>query len=100
MKEKVLITGASGFLGYHIINAAFEANLDVYAAIRQNSNVKHLEHLPIKYIQLDYRNIDAMAQEIADKQGEKLKTIISRKRYAVQHLRTRLEFIYNDLLNY
>jgi len=68
MKEKVLITGASGFLGYHIINAAFEANLDVYAAIRQNSNVKHLEHLPIKYIQLDYRNIDAMAQEIADKQ--------------------------------
>jgi nucleoside-diphosphate-sugar epimerase len=64
MKEKVLITGASGFLGFHIINAAFEANLDVYAAIRPNSNVKHLAHLPIKYIQLDYRDVEAMAKEI------------------------------------
>jgi nucleoside-diphosphate-sugar epimerase len=67
MKEKVLITGASGFLGFHIINAAFDANLDVYAAIRPNSNVKHLAHLPINYIQLDYKDIDAMAREIEDR---------------------------------
>jgi nucleoside-diphosphate-sugar epimerase len=67
MKEKVLITGASGFLGFHIINAAFEANLDVYAAIRPNSNVKHLSHLPINYIQLDYEDVDSMAIEIEDK---------------------------------
>ena len=39
-------------------------------------------------------------QEIAGLQQENLKTVISRKRYAVQHLRSRLEFIYNDLLNY
>jgi len=39
-------------------------------------------------------------QEIADKTGENIKTIISRKRYAVKHLRTRLENIYNELINY
>ena len=40
---------------------------------------------------------DKTLQEIADEQGEKLKTIISRKRYAVQHLRRRLRQLYDDL---
>lgn len=37
-------------------------------------------------------------QEIADLQNENLKTIISRKGYAVKHLRNRLEDIYNEFL--
>jgi RNA polymerase sigma factor (sigma-70 family) len=43
---------------------------------------------------------DMTLQEIADKTGEKLKTIISRKGYAVKHLRRRLEDVYNDFLNF
>jgi len=43
---------------------------------------------------------DKTLQQIADMQGEKLKTIISRKRYAVQHLRKRLEDLYNEFMNY
>jgi RNA polymerase sigma factor (sigma-70 family) len=43
---------------------------------------------------------DMTLQEIADKTGEKLKTIISRKGYAVKHLREKLEYLYHDLLNY
>ena len=39
-------------------------------------------------------------QQIADIKKEKLKTIISRKRYAVQHLRNRLEDLYNEFINY
>lgn len=39
-------------------------------------------------------------QEIADASNENIKTIISRKRYAVQHLRERLQYLYDDLLNY
>ncbi|WP_020604638.1 RNA polymerase sigma factor [Spirosoma spitsbergense] len=38
-------------------------------------------------------------QEIADQTGENLKTIISRKRYAVQHLRKRLKSLYDELDN-
>lgn len=37
-------------------------------------------------------------QEIADRSGENLKTIISRKRYAVLKLRERLRNIYNELV--
>jgi RNA polymerase sigma factor (sigma-70 family) len=36
---------------------------------------------------------DMTLQEIADKENENIKTIISRKRYAVQHLRKRLDFL-------
>ena len=42
---------------------------------------------------------DKTLQEIADLTGENIKTIISRKRYAVQHLRKRLEYLYNEILN-
>ena len=39
---------------------------------------------------------DLTLQEIADRTGESIKTIISRKRYAVAHLRERLQEIYDD----
>lgn len=41
---------------------------------------------------------DKTLQRIADEQGENLKTIISRKRYAVLHLRDRLATTYNELV--
>jgi len=43
---------------------------------------------------------DKTLQEIADATGENLKTIISRKGYAVKHLRLRLQNLYNEFLNY
>ncbi len=39
-------------------------------------------------------------QEIADKTGENLKTIISRKSYAVKYLRKQLSYLYNEINNY
>lgn len=39
-------------------------------------------------------------QQIADRLDENIKTIISRKRYAVKHLRKRLESIYNEIINF
>lgn len=36
-------------------------------------------------------------QEIADEQGENIKTIISRKNYAVKYLRKRMSILYKDL---
>ena len=40
---------------------------------------------------------DFTLQEIADQKGENLKTIISRKGYAVKHLRKRLQHLYYEL---
>lgn len=38
-------------------------------------------------------------QQIADGAQENIKTIISRKRYALQYLRRRLEYLYEEFLN-
>lgn len=43
---------------------------------------------------------DKTLQQIADETGEKLKTIISRKGYAVKFLRRRLLTLYNEFLDY
>ena len=43
---------------------------------------------------------DQTFQQIADRTGENIKTLISRKRYAVQHLRNRLQSLYEEFLDY
>ena len=40
---------------------------------------------------------DLTLQQIAELKGENLKTIISRKGYAVKHLRNRLNYLYQEL---
>lgn len=40
---------------------------------------------------------DISFQEIAERTGEKISTLISRKRYAVLHLRKRLELLYKEI---
>jgi RNA polymerase sigma factor (sigma-70 family) len=42
---------------------------------------------------------DESLQQIADSKGENIKTIISRKGYAVKHLRERLDNLYNEFIN-
>ena len=42
---------------------------------------------------------DMTLQQIADQKGENLKTIISRKGYAVKHLRNKLNYLYHELNN-
>ncbi|MDO9376592.1 MAG: NAD(P)-dependent oxidoreductase [Ferruginibacter sp.] len=66
MSDHVLVTGASGFLGYHIVNAAIEKGLIVYAAVRKNSNIKHLEDLPVRYVYLDYENVEDLAKQLRE----------------------------------
>lgn len=57
-----------------------------------------LEELPEKQRQVYIWNEleDMTLQQIADKTGNKLKTIISRKGYAVKHLRNRLDTLYTE----
>ena len=65
MKEKVLITGASGFIGFHLIENALLRNLDVYAAVRPGSDTKHLKEFDISFCELDYTNEQELAKQLA-----------------------------------
>ena len=58
-----------------------------------------LDELPEKQrlVYMENELNDKTLQQIADEQDEKLKTIISRKNYAVKHLRKRLQRLYDHL---
>lgn len=60
-----------------------------------------LEELPEKqrHVFVENELEDKSLQDIADAEGENIKTIISRKGYAVKFLRERLTNLYNDFLN-
>ncbi|OOQ59922.1 NAD-dependent epimerase/dehydratase family protein [Mucilaginibacter pedocola] len=68
MRERVLITGASGFVGYHIIAEALKHNLEVYAAVRKASNTDHLRQFNIQYTHLRYNDVEGLIKEIKEKQ--------------------------------
>lgn len=68
MSKKVLITGASGFVGYHLIVTAIENGLEVYAAVRPNSNTSHLKNLPVNYVNLNFSAVDQLKAELEAKQ--------------------------------
>lgn len=58
-----------------------------------------LEELPLEQQQVFIWNEleDVSFNEISDRTGEKINTLISRKRYAVLHLRKRLEQLYREI---
>jgi RNA polymerase sigma factor (sigma-70 family) len=60
--------------------------------------MKAIDELPPKQKQVFIQNEleDMTLKEIAQQSGESIKTIISRKRYAVQFLRKRLKNLYKD----
>lgn len=66
MRERVLITGASGFAGFHIIEEALHNNFEVYAAVRKTSKTEHLKHLDIHFVNLSYRDVPALKQQLTD----------------------------------
>lgn len=67
-KKRVLITGASGFVGYHLIEAALAAGLEVFAALRPSSDKDHLRAFDIQYTNLDYSSVPALKEELEQKQ--------------------------------
>jgi RNA polymerase sigma factor (sigma-70 family) len=64
-----------------------------------NELMDALDELPAKQREVFLLNEleDMTLQEIADKTGENLKTIISRKGYATKHLREKLNYLYQEL---
>jgi nucleoside-diphosphate-sugar epimerase len=68
MKERVLITGASGFVGYHLIEEALRRGLEVHAAVRPTSKIDHLKNLPVNFNYTRLNDGDALKKDFEDKQ--------------------------------
>lgn len=64
MPKKVLITGVSGFVGYHLVEQAVNLGFEVFGAVRPNSEVEHLKDFPIQYKYLNYADVDSLRSDI------------------------------------
>lgn len=68
--KRVLITGATGFIGGHLVEQAKSAGFEVYIALRRESNRAKAEALGAKIVLLDYADEVQMAQAIAEHTAE------------------------------
>ncbi len=64
MQKKVLVTGASGFVGYHLIEEALRTGYEVYAAVRKSSSLDHLNAFKINYTHLNYNDVSSLRADI------------------------------------
>ncbi len=61
---KILITGASGFIGSFIVNEGLNRGYDVYAGIRCTSSLQYLPK-DIKTVELSFDNKDLLKSELS-----------------------------------
>jgi nucleoside-diphosphate-sugar epimerase len=56
MKQKILITGANGFIGRFLVEEAVSQGLEVFAGVRKNSNTTTLTGLGATIVHVDYND--------------------------------------------
>ena len=60
---KILITGASGFIGSFIVEEALRRGFETWAAVRKSSSRKFLQDERIRFIELDFSSQKKLEQQ-------------------------------------
>lgn len=69
MRDSILITGASGFIGSFLVEEALRHGLETYAAVRQTSSLENLPHNDkLHIINLDLQSPQQLSEELAARQ--------------------------------
>ena len=64
--EKILITGASGFIGSFLVEEALERGLEVWAAVRGSSSRQWLQDPRIHFIELNLSSADDLKKALQE----------------------------------
>ena len=54
MKKKILVTGASGFIGSFLVEGGLEREMQVWAGVRKSSSRKYLQDTRIQFDELKF----------------------------------------------
>src|SRR5947207_10984211 len=71
--KKILITGASGFIGSSLIEEGLRRGYEVYAGIRKTSSRNYLSDQRIKFFELDFSDaskLEKQVKEFSDAHGQ------------------------------
>lgn len=66
--KKILVTGASGFVGFHLVSAASEAGYQVHAAVRRSSQITDIMPFVEKFVYPDFDQTASWAALFAAEQ--------------------------------
>lgn len=64
MSKRILITGASGFIGSFIVEEALKRGYETWAGIRKNSSHEYLKDERIHFIELDFSDVDRLSEQL------------------------------------
>ncbi len=62
---RILVTGASGFIGSFLVEEGLRRGYEVWAGIRQSSSRKYLQDKRIRYIELDFCHPDILKVQLS-----------------------------------
>ncbi|HEY9551877.1 MAG TPA: NAD(P)-dependent oxidoreductase [Prevotella sp.] len=68
MGTKILVTGATGFIGSFIVEEALRQNMEVWAAVRSTSSRAYLQDSRIHFIELDFSSKEKLVEQLAHQQ--------------------------------
>lgn len=64
---KILITGASGFIGSFIVEEALRRGFETWAAVRRSSSREYLQDERIRFIELNLSSKEQLTEQLRDK---------------------------------
>jgi dihydroflavonol-4-reductase len=65
LTERVLVTGATGFIGYHLVKALVKAGVEVLGLVRSTSNISKLETFNISFVEGDVTFKESLVDAIS-----------------------------------
>ncbi len=63
---RVLITGATGFIGSHLAEQLSKKDYQLRCFIRKTSDIRWLQHLPVEYVYGDFSNDDSLRRAVTN----------------------------------
>lgn len=70
MKTKILITGASGFIGSFLVEEALRRDMQVWAGVRASSSRKYLQNESVNFAELDFTDSDRLGKQLENHKKE------------------------------
>ena len=66
MNNKILITGASGFIGSHLAEEALERGMEVWCAVRKTTSRRYLQDERLHFIELNLQDETDLTEKLAE----------------------------------
>lgn len=60
MKQRILITGSTGFIGNFLVDEAISRGYEVLASIRKTSNTKSLSNKNVQLVEIDFSDVNRL----------------------------------------